>query len=102
VHQMWCRYTGFVGPDIGIPVSIYRVRGRGGGHRRKRSIYEERVEKMKSFLVPVELKRSTVEPSYFEPPKGFKKAKDRAALYLSTDGDMKQSDLEDFFRVPLK
>ena len=104
VHRMWCRYSGFVGPDIGIPVSIYRIRRHKyeGERRRRRSSYEERVEKLRSFLVPVELKSSAVVPSLFVPPTGYHKAKDHAALYLSNDGDMKESDMEDLFRVPMK
>lgn len=103
VHGMWCRYAGFVGPDIGIPVSIYRVRGHGHGEgNRKRSVYEERAQKLKSFLVPVELKSSPLVPGYFAPPVGYRKARDKASLYLSSDGDMNASDMEDFFRVPMK
>lgn len=104
VNRMWCTYTGFKGPDIGVPVSIYRVRGRRHEGERKRSptSYEQRVEKLKSFLVPIELKNAAVEPGLFNLPSGYNRAKDRAALYLSKDGDMKESDLEDLFRVPMK
>ncbi|MCA9804130.1 MAG: hypothetical protein KC777_19310 [Cyanobacteria bacterium HKST-UBA02] len=113
-HQMWCHYTGISGADLGLPVSIYRVRGRhGGGHRgRRHSVGPYHAERaslrkpgkggLRSFLVPTELARKPLDPTLFTLPKGFKKAGDKAAFYLSQDGQMKQSDLEDFFRVPLK
>lgn len=113
-HRMWCHYTGISGANLGLPVSIYRVRGRHAGGRRGRrhSVGPYHAERaslrkpgsggLRSFLVPTELARKPLDPTLFTLPKGFKKAGDKAAFYLSQDGQMKQSDLEDFFRVPLK
>lgn len=113
-HRMWCNYTGIRGADFGLPVSIYRVRGRhGGGHRRRRQSFDpnhsERPslrkpggETLRSILVPSELARKPLDPTLFTLPKGYVRARDKAAFYLSQDGQMKESDLEDFFRVPLQ
>ena len=102
-HRMWCRYTGITGADFGIPVAIYREREfHGKRHIRRQHSRPMLGHKLRSYLVPVELKRKPLDPNLFGVPKNYKQARDKAALYLSTDGEMKKSDLEDFFRVPMK
>ncbi|MBK9141965.1 MAG: hypothetical protein IPM23_05675 [Candidatus Melainabacteria bacterium] len=111
-HRMWCQYTGIRGADFGLPVSIHRIRGRHGSGRRRRSFGPDHSERssfrkpggetLRSILVPSELARKPLDPALFTVPKGYVRARDKAAFYLSQDGQMKQSDLEDFFRVPLQ
>lgn len=49
-----------------------------------------------------ELSWQPCDPSYFRLNKDLQRARDRASLFLSTDGNIKEKDIEDFFMRELK
>jgi len=100
VQQVWCRFMGVkYSPKRGMPVGSRQIVLRnwmekqafGGPHAQYRDIVK-----------PRQIKIQPLDPKLFEIPKGFMKAKDRASLYLSVDGDLKKEDIEDLFAQPLK
>ncbi|MBK7840750.1 MAG: hypothetical protein IPJ49_24365 [Candidatus Obscuribacter sp.] len=59
-------------------------------------------EPVRALIEYQSLKFVPLEPKSFEIPAGFKKAQDKSAFYLSESGELKASDIDDFFRGELK
>lgn len=68
---------------------------KGRGNKRHHSHWME-------MLTTNDLQWQNCDPSIFKLPAGYKRAVDRASLYLSTDGEIKKGDIEEFFMRELK
>lgn len=68
---------------------------KGRGHKRHHSRWME-------MLTTSDLQWQNCDPAVFKLPAGYKRAVDRASLYLSTDGEIKKGDIEEFFMRELK
>jgi hypothetical protein len=52
--------------------------------------------------LPKRVIKKTVDEKLLKLPSNYKEAKDKASLYLSSDGSLTEKDLEDFFISPKK
>ncbi len=108
VQKMWKRFFYLDDRDWGMPVAVNQM-----SHKHvMMNIAEHAWQTSEKNRMPTnpwimvismnEVKKVPVDARSFELPKGFTKARDRASLYLSVDGDIKPKDIEDLFRVPMK
>lgn len=95
VHHMWCAYMGLPEKDFALPVGAFqnvvkirhvREAFNGGGKKRWRCV-----------ALPRKVTTKTMDDKLLKLPTNYKEAKDKASLYLSTDGNLQEKDLEDFF-----
>lgn len=95
VHRMWCTYLGVPEKGFGLPIgefqSVRRIRHfreavNGGGRQRWLCI-----------ALPKKVITKTMDEKLLKLPTNYRQAKDKASLYLSTDGNLQEKDLEDFF-----
>lgn len=68
---------------------------KGRGHKRHNARWME-------MVTTTDLQWQNCDPSVFRLPAGYKRAVDRASLYLSADGEIKKGDIEEFFMRELK
>lgn len=95
-HRMWCRFLGLNRWDIGIPVLLVQRRApvlsattkvvRLGQPRWCKALTTSTIREQ-----PIDKNGFSVEPSW-------KQAKDRGGLYFSKDGNLKASEIDEFFR----
>lgn len=95
VHRMWCSFMGVPEKDFALPIgafqNVVRIRHmreafNGGGRQRWLCV-----------ALPKKVTSKTVDENLLKLPSNYKQAKDKASLYLSTDGNLQEKDLEDFF-----
>lgn len=112
-RKAWCYLFTYLPPDGSLPVAVKQGRRRGRHafdqirdnlteqHRAKRR-QREGTNSMLDMLSTTEVTVEPFDASAFALTKGLNKAKDRASLYLSVDGDIKKGDIEDLFMRELK
>lgn len=114
VCKAWCYLLTYQGSEDSLPVSVKQGRRRGRhifdqmrdnmtkGHPKNARRNANRTNQMWNMVSTSEVTIEPLDPSAFTLPKGLNKAKDRASLYLSVDGDIKKGDIEDLFMRELK
>lgn len=95
VHQMWCTYMGLPAKDFNLPIGAFQnvrrirhVREAFNGSGRK---------SWRCLALPKAVATKTMDDKLLKLPSNYRQAKDKASLYLSTDGNLQEKDLEDFF-----
>lgn len=91
MNKVWCSIMNCE-PKLGFPVIL---RGRGS-HREQRELSQK--ANMRDLFVYHSLKLVPLDKKRFLIPPGFKKARDKTALYFSESGVLKNHDLDDLFR----
>jgi len=95
VHRMWCAYMGLPEKDFALPIGAFqnvrRIRHvreafNGGGKR-----------SWLCLALPKKVTTKMVDDKLLKLPSNYRQARDKASLYLSTDGNLQEKDLEDFF-----
>lgn len=95
VHRIWCAYMGLPEKDFALPIGSFqnvtkirhmREAFSGGGRKRWLCV-----------ALPKRVTTKTMDDKLLKLPTNYKEAKDKASLYLSTDGNLQEKDLEDFF-----
>lgn len=94
VVEMWCRMFGLNRTDLGFPIGLLSEK-----HLRNRR--HTKIEDAPTFTLKA-LGVSPLDTSIFEVPKGLKPAPDKASLYFSLDGNLKNSDMDEIFRYKPK
>ncbi|MBP6595289.1 MAG: hypothetical protein KA255_19845, partial [Candidatus Obscuribacter sp.] len=125
VKRMWCKYFGVNRFDIGLPVLLEQKLKRGvsdmalafisgkNGQSGKSDQFAKlaknkdlargkRKQKWVEDYKATEITFSEMDKNTFEIRSNWRRAKDRPSLYLSQDGDIKQSDIDDLFFRQLK
>lgn len=125
VNRIWCKYFGITRFDMGMPVLLEQKLNRAVSDmalafisgKRGNDSKSDQIAKMAIFKQHRRPKRKekwvaehkTSEMTFAEMGKdtfairsGWRRAKDRPSLYLSQDGDIKQSDIDDLFFRQLK
>lgn len=111
--KAWCYLFSYLPADGSLPVAVKQGRRRGRHafdqirdnlteKRRAKRRQQEGANRMLEMLSTSEVTVEPFDASAFALPKGLNKAKDRASLYLSVDGDIKKGDIEDLFMRELK
>lgn len=111
--KAWCYLFTYLPADGSLPVAVKQGRRRGRhafdqirdnltDQRRAKRRQREGANRMLEMLTTSEVTVEPFDASSFALPKGLNKAKDRASLYLSVDGDIKKGDIEDLFMRELK
>jgi hypothetical protein len=90
VVEMWCKMFGLNRTDLGFPIGLLSEK-----HLRNRR--HTRIEDAPTFSLKA-LNESPMDKSIFEVPKELKPAPDKASLYFSLDGNLKNSDMDEIFR----
>ena len=94
VNHIWCTLIGLPEKDFSLPVDVFQsVR-----NWNSQDAFKSGRQKWVQVLSVRNVGRKTVAETLLTVPANYKAAKDKASLYLSTDGDLKEKDLEDFFR----
>lgn len=94
VNRMWCRYMGVPDRDFSLPVGAFQM------VFRSRTTKEALSGGRKRWVVvalPKKIERKNLDEQLLQIPKDFKIARDKASLYLSSDGTLNEGDLADFF-----
>lgn len=99
VNRMWCTFLGLPEKDFSLPIGSFQNASKvwrpeeafSGG--RKRWIV---------VALPKRVTKKTMDEKLLKLPSNYKEAKDKASLYLSSDGSLNEKDLEDFFISPKK
>lgn len=95
VHRIWCSIMGLPEEEFGLPIGAFqnvrrfrhaREAFNGGGRQR-----------WKCAAIPKKVMTKTVDDKLLKLPSNYRQARDKASLFLSTDGNLQQKDLEDFF-----
>ncbi len=125
VNRMWCKYFGVNRFDIGLPVLLEQKLKRGvsdmalafisgkNGQSGKSDQFAKlaknkdlargkRKQKWVEDYKATEITFAEMDKNTFEIRSNWRRAKDRPSLYLSQDGDIKQSDIDDLFFRQLK
>lgn len=111
--KAWCYLLNYQPADGSLPVAVKQNRRRGRhvfdqmrdnltDRRRPRRRQREGLNQMLEMLSTSDVTIEPLDASDFALAKGLNKAKDRASLYLSVDGDIKKGDIEDLFMRELK
>ncbi|CAN5511640.1 hypothetical protein BH10CYA1_BH10CYA1_52990 [soil metagenome] len=99
-HHAWCRILGLNRFDLGLPVSVIQKRDKVIGVKNNvvqyGSLVRVRVLQCNSIA---ELPASS---ESFSLPVSWKRGRDKGALFFSSDGNLKDRDLDDLFRTDLK
>lgn len=91
MNKVWCSIMNCE-PKLGFPVIL---RGRAS-HREQRELSQK--ANMRDLFVYHSLKLVPLDKKRFLIPQGFKKARDKSALYFSESGVLESNDLDDLFR----
>lgn len=99
VNRMWCTVLGLPEKDFSTPIGAFQNASKvwhpseafTGGRKRWLVV-----------ALPKKVEKRTVDEKLLGLPQNYRAAKDKASLYLSTDGSLQQKDLEDFFMSPKK
>lgn len=99
VNRMWCSFLGLPEKDFSLPIGAFQNASKvwrpeeafSGGRRRWIVV-----------TLPKKVERKNMDEKLLKLPSNYKEAKDKASLYLSSDGNLNQKDLEDFFISPKK
>ncbi len=99
VNRMWCSFFGVTEKDFSTPIGAFQNASKiwrpeealNGGRRRWLNV-----------ALPKRVMKKNVEERMLKLPSNYKEAKDKASLYLSSDGSLNEKDLEDFFISPKK
>lgn len=100
VHRMWCRFLTIpYDAKRGLPIGVSQIARR---HMNRRAVAKPSPQRFKTIIAPRQIKERPLDISLFQIPKGYQQSKDRASLYFSVDGTIKENDIEDLFMQPLK
>lgn len=97
VNRMWCTILGLPEKDFSLPIGSFQNASKVW--RPEEALNGGR----KGWIVvalPKRVARKTMDERLLELPSNYRKAKDKASLYLSSDGNLSEKDLEDFFISP--
>lgn len=99
VNRMWCALMGLPEKDFSLPIGTFQNRS---NDRRQREPFAGGKKRWKIVAWPRKVERKNVDEKLLKLPLNYKVAKDKASLYLSSDGNLSEKDLEDFFISPKK
>lgn len=122
VNRIWCRYVGLERTDLGMPVLLEQKANGGAGDlalsfingnkvksNQDAKVASSREHRLKAHkqrwveeLKTTEIVSADFAKDTFAIRSNWHRAKDRPSLYLSQDGDIKPSDIDDLFFRPLK
>lgn len=110
VCRIWCELVTYQPEPAQLPLNCKQLikRGwmtnlmqhedgsvKGRGHKRYNARWME-------MVTTTDLQWQNCDSAVFKLPTGYKRAVDRASLYLSTDGEIKKGDIEEFFMRELQ
>lgn len=99
VNRMWCTFMGLPEKDFSLPIGAFQNASKVW------QPHEAFTGGRKRWLVvalPRKVEKKIVDEKLLNLPLNYKAAKDKASLYLSSDGNLSERDLEDFFISPRK
>lgn len=99
-HQTWCKILGLNRLDLGLPVSLVQKRDKIIGVKNNVAQYGSLV--LVHVLQCNSIAEQPANSDSFSIPVGWKRGRDKGALFFSSDGKLKDKDLDDLFRTELK
>lgn len=99
VNRMWCAFLGVPEKDFSLPIGAFQNASKVW---RPEEAYRGGRKRWIVVALPKKVVRKTMDEKLLKLPSNYREAKDKASLYLSSDGNLNQKDLEDFFISPKK